>query len=148
LILCAQRRGEVAAMRWSEVDMEARLWTIPAEKSKSGNIQLVPLSPAKFDILNNLPRFTGGDFIWTTQSGKSCINGFSKIKKRVDRATNIVGWTFHDLRRTASTIMAEPGKVAPDGVLPHILSAVLGHTVPMSLPSRPTAAVTRVYNKY
>ena len=38
LILTAQRRGEVASMRWRDVDLDARLWTLPAEAVKSGRL--------------------------------------------------------------------------------------------------------------
>lgn len=44
LLATAQRRGELAAMLWSQLDLEKRTWTIPAERSKNGKPHVVPLS--------------------------------------------------------------------------------------------------------
>lgn len=146
LILTAQRRGEVATMRWSDVDVGKALWTLPAESTKSSRVHVIPLSTAALELLKNLPRFTKGDYIWTTTSGEKPINGFSKTKERIDRQTLkrgiIADWTIHDIRRTAATFMAEYG------VLPHILSAILGHSGAVAVSSMPSALITKVYNRY
>lgn len=55
LILTGQRRDEVAGLRWPEIDMVAKRWLLPAERSKNGEENLVPLSPEAFDILRSLP---------------------------------------------------------------------------------------------
>jgi Phage integrase family len=57
LILTGQRRGEVAEMRWSEVDLEHGVWTIPAARSKNGQSHEVPLSVPAVSLLRSLPRF-------------------------------------------------------------------------------------------
>jgi integrase len=147
LVLTAQRRGEVATMRWPDIDLERALWTLPKEATKAGRIHDVPLSAAALDILKSLPRFTKGDYVWTTTSGEKAINGFSKAKARLDKETlkrrndaglkgNIADWTLHDLRRTAATCMAKAG------VPPHVLAAILNHT-PGS-----TQGVTSIYNRF
>src|SRR5207245_1085696 len=66
LILTGQRRGEVASMRWSELDFERALWTLPAGRTKNTKPHLVPLVSAAIDILRSLPRFLGSDFVFTT----------------------------------------------------------------------------------
>jgi integrase len=156
LILTGQRRGEVAGMRWRDVDLEKALWTIPAEFMKSGRVHVVPLSAPVVSLLkgDRFPRFTKGDYIFTTTSGEKAINGFSKFKQHIDGKTleqrkklkinkdNIPDWTLHDIRRTMTTWMAK------SGVLPHVLSAVLGHSAAASVSVMPSAAVTRVYNRY
>jgi len=45
-ILTAARSGEVRGARWREIDLEAKVWTIPAERMKARKEQRVPLSPA------------------------------------------------------------------------------------------------------
>ena len=153
LVLTAQRRGEVASMKWSDVDLEKALWTLPADATKSGRLHLVPLSNAACELLEALPRFKG-EYVWTTTSGKKSINGFSKMKSRMDEETmkprkkagikkNIPDWTVHDIRRTAATLMA--GELH---VLPHILSAILGHSGAVSVSSMPSSLITKVYNRY
>jgi hypothetical protein len=54
LLATGQRRSEVALAEWSEFDMKAKVWTIPAEKAKNGRRHEVPLSPLALDILAEL----------------------------------------------------------------------------------------------
>jgi integrase len=51
IILTAGRSLEVRAMMWSEVDMAAKLWTIPGERMKGGKEHRAPLSPRVLEIL-------------------------------------------------------------------------------------------------
>ena len=50
LTLTAVRSGEVRGARWSELDLEAGLWTIPADRIKAGKEHIVPLSPETLDV--------------------------------------------------------------------------------------------------
>jgi integrase len=155
LILTAQRRGEVAAMRWRDVDLDAALWTLPKEAVKAARAHDVPLAPAVVELLEALPRFDKGDYVLTTESGEKPVNGFSKAKKRLDAAivkarkdgaekrgedTASFGspprWTMHDLRRTAATHMARAN------VPPHVLAALLNHT-----PGR-TLGISAIYIRH
>ena len=136
LLLLGQRRSEVAEMQWPEVNMDKREWTIPAARSKSRREHIVPLPDAAVDILDSLPRFTEGDFVFTTTAGERPVAGFSKIKLRIDRMlvdrdTVIENWRVHDLRRTCRTGMARLG-------VPEIVSErVLNHQA---------QGLTKVYN--
>jgi integrase len=55
-ILTAARRDEALGARWDEVDLEARLWTVPANRMKARTAHVVPLSDRAIEILNDLPR--------------------------------------------------------------------------------------------
>jgi integrase len=64
-ILTAVRTGEVIGALWSEMDLEAKIWTIPAERMKAKKEHRVPLTGKVVEILNALPReanfvFPGG----------------------------------------------------------------------------------------
>jgi integrase len=58
-ILTASRTGTVRAATWDEVDLEARVWSIPGNKMKSGRPHRVPLSPRAVELLNAQSRFDG-----------------------------------------------------------------------------------------
>jgi integrase len=60
-ILTAARTGEVIGARWSEIDFEARLWTVPAERMKAGREHRVPLSGPALSILLPLYEVRTGD---------------------------------------------------------------------------------------
>lgn len=55
-ILTASRPNEICGARWSEFDLEAEVWTVPAERMKAGKAHRVPLSRAMLDLLHGLPR--------------------------------------------------------------------------------------------
>ena len=52
LILSAARSGEVRKMQWREIDLESKVWTVPAENMKANIAHRVPLSPRMIEILN------------------------------------------------------------------------------------------------
>jgi integrase len=113
-------------MRWEDVDLDVRTWTIPPEMTKAGRLHIVPLPPAAVAILKALPRKTirtksGLDpspFVFTV-SGESPLSGYSVIKRRLDRRVadarkaagleDVAPWTIHDLRRTVATETARLG---------------------------------------
>jgi integrase len=103
LILTGQREREVSEISWSEIDLGKRLWTIPLERMKGGAAHEVPLLPAALGLLDGLPRWRGGDFVFSTTAGAKPINGFSKAKARIDRLSGVADWKIHDLRRTMRT---------------------------------------------
>jgi len=55
-ILCASRSTEVRKATWQEVDLEERVWTIPAERMKGRKVHRVPLSAAAVRLLKSMPR--------------------------------------------------------------------------------------------
>src|SRR6266516_2321716 len=56
IILTATRSGEVLGARWTEINLEKRLWTIPAARMKAGKEHRAPLSDAACDVLRGLAR--------------------------------------------------------------------------------------------
>jgi integrase len=137
LLLTAQRRAEVSGMTWSEVDLEAKTWTIPAARSKSRREHIVPLSDTAVEIIEALPRFKG-EHAFTTTAGKKPISGYSKGKAATDRniaalvkagkAEPVDAWRWHDLRRTARTGMAEIGvpEIVSERILNHAPRGLIG----------------------
>lgn len=69
-LLTLQRREEVAAMRWSEIDSDGAIWRIPAERMKNRKPHDVHLSEAVRNILRRIPRLENSDFVLTT-TGRS-----------------------------------------------------------------------------
>ena len=103
LILTGQREREIADMSWSEIDASAALLTVPASRMKGNRLHAVPLCGDALGMLESLPRFNGGRFVFTTTSGEKPVNGFSKAKTRIDALSGVAEWKFHDLRRTVRT---------------------------------------------
>ena len=53
LILTAARSGEIRGMRWAELDLDAAIWSIPAERMKAKQAHRIPLSKRAVEILTN-----------------------------------------------------------------------------------------------
>jgi integrase len=136
LLLTGQRRGEVAGMRWADIDLKARTWALASTDTKSARAHLVPLSPAAVALLKALPRLSvtldGKDvpspYVLTT-NGAAPISMFSKPKGWLDDAMgkalggDLADWRIHDLRRTVSTGLARLG------VDPFVRRRVLNHAL-------------------
>jgi integrase len=63
-ILTAARSGEVMGARWGEVNLEARVWTVPAARMKAGREHRVPLSSRAIEILQEMQQKRLGDFVF------------------------------------------------------------------------------------
>lgn len=131
LILTGQRREEVAAMSWSEIDQERREWVIPASRSKNRLAHIVPLSDQVMSELAGVLEAGGvwpkSGFVLTTNN-KRPISGFSKAKLMLDEQVDAVNdgqsiapWRAHDLRRTFATGMQRLG------VRFEVTEAILNH---------------------
>ena len=146
LLLTGARRDEIASGRWSEIDLEAKTWTIAKERSKNGVAHEIPLSDAAIAILKQLPRIGDRkDALIFSTTGLTAVSGFSRAKDAIDnvilaaRGAEVGApdrWTFHDLRRTAASGMAGLG------IAPHVVEVVLNHR------SGTIKGVAAVYNRY
>src|SRR5690606_12713744 len=69
-ILTATRSGETRGARWEEIDLNAKVWIIPASRMKSGREHRVPLSAAAVQLLKSLPRIGGSDLVFPAANGR------------------------------------------------------------------------------
>ena len=119
-LLTGQRRDKIANMRWA--DLEDGSWTIPAaprEKETGGVLALPDMALA---IIEAQPRLASNPFVFAGR-GDGPINGFSKMKARLDRLSGVSGYTLHDLRRTARSLMSRAG------VSSEHAERVMGHAI-------------------
>ncbi len=70
-VLTAVRSGEAREAVWSEIDMESRVWTIPAERMKARREHRVPLSKQALALLAGQARKEGCDYVFPSDSGKA-----------------------------------------------------------------------------
>jgi integrase len=139
LLLTGARKNEVAGMKWSEIDLDARIWSLPQERTKNKRDHELPLSAAAVRIIEGLPRIKMRGFVFTT-TGKSAVSGFSRFKTTVDKTVlelskeqaeargddpakveALAQWILHDLRRTVATNLQKLG------VKLEVTEAVLNH---------------------
>jgi integrase len=131
LLLTGQRRNEIGWLRWSEIDLAARMIVLPPSRTKNSRQHEVPLSRQAKAILERLPRRNSSEFLF----GSRGFSDWGHAKAKLDQCLQMGSWRLHDLRRTAATGMAELG------VQPHIIEAVLNHV------SGHKAGIAGVYNR-
>jgi integrase len=95
MLLVGARRNEVSRMTFEEIDEDARLWRIPAERSKNGRAHAVPLSPQAWAIIESMPRLANCPYVFTAD-GRSPIIGWAKAKTRLSAKAGIdeAGWAL------------------------------------------------------
>jgi len=130
--LLFQRPGNIRAMEWAEIDLEAALWTIPAAKMKrsvhgktNGRPHLVPLAPQAVAVLNELKPLTGhGQYVFP-----SLLTGERHMSENTVRAAlRRLGYsneemTAHGFRAMARTLIIE----RLPGISPDVIEAQLAH---------------------
>jgi len=132
LILTGQRRGEVAGMRWAELDPDTGLWTVSERRMKAGLTHEVPLPPQALGIITALPRMAGSPFVFPGRFGAKPIVNFDLSKARLDEilGPKVRPWRIHDLRRTMRSGLSRlkiPYEVA-ERVVAHITGSKVSQT--------------------
>jgi integrase len=134
LLLTAQRRNEIADLRWSEIDIDGAVVTLPASRVKNKRVHVVPLSGPAMAILAARPHVEGRVLVFGV--GNRGFTNWSNAKRAFDAVVGeMPPWRVHDLRRTAATGMAEID------VDPHVIEAILNHT------SGSKRGVAGIYNR-
>ena len=112
------RRGEIVAMRWDDLDLDAGTLHIPI--TKNGNSRTIPLTMMALQVLESLPRTDERIF---PISGNAIRLAWERLKKRV----GVVDLRFHDLRHEAISRFFEMGLSVPKVAL------ISGHKDPRML---------------
>lgn len=149
LSLCV-RKSELTESRWEEFDLKDKVWTLPAERSKSGVGIIIPLPEQAVKWLEELHiRACGSPYIFPSRrSSKKPHMGSDTLNRAITKffgheagrkiqPPNLMGdfehFTVHDLRRTSRSLLAELG------VSGHVAERCLNHKL---------KGVEGIYNKY
>jgi integrase len=118
LALTGQRREEVARMKWNELDLAQRVWTIPKSRTKNAKEHVVHLSEQSIAVLKRADKKE--PFVFSLLGAKP-FQQFSKGKRKLDQLSGVTEWRLHDLRRTCVSGMARLG------IAPHVADKILNH---------------------
>jgi integrase len=124
LLLTAARRNEAAHMPWSEIT--GADWALPLDRNKTKTDLVRPLSAAALAVLAKVPRVAGSDFVFSADGRR--LGGMARRKADFDQAAGVTGWTLHDLRRTARSLMSRAGVPSEhaERCLGHVIGGVEG----------------------
>ena len=119
-LLTGQRQDKVASMKWDDISIDGT-WRVPNGTREKGAGGVMVLPGVALDIIKARPRFASNPYVFAGRN--SYIKGFAKLKRALDAKVPIAPWQFHDLRRTARSLMSRAG------VRPDIAERVLGHAI-------------------
>ncbi|MCE2946124.1 MAG: tyrosine-type recombinase/integrase [bacterium] len=104
------RPGELRMAEWTEFDLEAGEWRIPAARMKMGEAHIVPLSTQAIAILRDLKPVSGrGRFVFPSMRNRDCPMGENTINAALRRLGYSRTQTGHGFRAMASTLLNEQG---------------------------------------
>jgi integrase len=93
-ILTAARTGEVIGTKWPEIDFDAKVWTVPANRMKAGREHRVPLSARALEILTALPR--EGAFVFPGAKANRPLSNMAMLE--LLRGMSADGYVVHGFR--------------------------------------------------
>ena len=136
LLLTGARRGELLAARWSDIDLDAAVWTKPGSTTKQKTMHRVPLSEAACTLLRGMKRSTDSEYLFPpperlTPHRLDLDDAWAIIRK----SANIPDVRLHDVRHTYASVLASAGLSLP------VIGALLGHASPTT-----TARYTHLFD--
>jgi len=140
-LLTGARPSEVRLATWREIDLKGAVWTIPADRVKSGREFNIRLSPQALVVLNRARTLSSmADFVFPGMKGQQAEESKPMEKMAVARALSRLAARDkgtkklrpHDLRRTFRTMLSRLG------VLPHVAELCMNH--------QETETMRRVYD--
>ena len=124
LILTAARSGEIRGAAWSELDLDAATWTIPASRMKGGKVHVVPLSPAAVAVFRIAAEFRSAtdDLVFHGLKRGKPLSDMTLLKVLRDMGEL---YTVHGFRSAFRDWVAEETNVPGE-----IAEAALAHASP------------------
>ncbi|MBV0932366.1 tyrosine-type recombinase/integrase [Marinobacterium weihaiense] len=115
ILLTAARSGEVRFATWDEIDLAAKIWTVPAERMKARKDHRVPLSESAIELLQRTPRMEGSKLLFTAPRGNPLSDmSISAVCKRMEVDATPHGFRscFKDWARSRTAYPDEVSELA------------------------------------
>ena len=109
LLYTGVRKSNVLCMKWSEVDLDSKIWLIP--RTKTGKNLTIALADSAVDLLKNIKSNNPDEkYVFpSTTSASGHIVDIKRVWNTVKKKANITNLRIHDLRHTLATYMIAQG---------------------------------------
>lgn len=129
MLWTGQRIAETSRMKWVDVDLDAKVWTVPASEAKNRREHVVPLNEAAVGMLKARQETAQPGVVWVFPSSSvkragSVLVWSQRFASAVCRAIGGEPWRAHDLRRTCASRLGDMG------VFGDTIDAILNHSRP------------------
>lgn len=124
LLSTGARLMEALSAEWKNVDLQNRMWRIPAATAKSKRVKSIPLNDAAIDILNQLETEDKFQHVFiNVKTGKPFVN-VHKVWERLRKDAGMPNLRLHDLRHAHATLLINAGRSLYE------VQHILGHSDP------------------
>lgn len=124
LLATGCRLNEALSATWSQVDVDKRVWRIPASNSKSKRMRPVPLNDTALDVLSQLNTEGVYDHLFINKKTKKPYVNIAKVWERLRSKAGLPHLRLHDLRHQAASNLINSGSSL------YIVQQILGHSDP------------------
>lgn len=118
LAFTGARKSEIAALRWSEVDLERGYLRLGDSKTGA---KVIPIGAPACEVLASVDAIEGSEFVFPAASGESHFQGVEKIWRKARTAAGLPDLRLHDLRHSFASVGLARGDALP------VIGAILGH---------------------
>jgi integrase len=125
LLATGARLNEAQMVKWEDLDLENRVWRIPATNSKSKRVRSVPLNDMAIEALRENPKDDGYVFKSPRGDGKQPYNNCHKAWYRIRANANLNFFRLHDCRHFFASQLVSRGRSLYE------VQKILGHSTPI-----------------
>ena len=125
-ILCATRTSETLNTTWTEFDLDAATWTIPADRMKMGREHRVPLSTVAVSLLRTVPRIEGNPYVFPGARRDRPLSNMAMLEML--RGMRDEGYTVHGFRSAFRDWITET-TLHPDAIAEQALAHSIDNKV-------------------
>jgi integrase len=125
LVLTASRSGEARLVRWSEIDLDSKLWTVPAARTKAGREHRVPLAPEAMAILHDVASLRHSDLVFPGRKPRGVLADVTLTHAL--RRAGLAQASVHGMRSTFRDWVADNGLSADaaEAALAHVAGSAV-----------------------
>jgi integrase len=124
LLSTGARLNEALQAKWSLIDIEHRVWRIPATNSKSGKVRAVPLNDAALEVLSKQDTEDEFEHVFINRQTGLPYTTIQKVWERLRRKAGLDHVRIHDLRHSYASMLVNSGRSLYE------VQQILGHSNP------------------
>lgn len=125
LLSTGARRNEALKAKWEDVDLEKKIWKIPAENAKSKKSRTVPLNTAALQVLEEAYSLSGdNEHVFISQVTGQPIRHITAVWQRMRKTAGLPDFRLHDCRHQYASMLVNKGRSLYE------VQRLLGHTTP------------------
>jgi integrase len=124
LLSTGARLNEALKARWEYIDIEHRVWRIPATDSKSGKVRAVPLNDSALEVLSIQHTKDGFEHVFINKQTGKPYTTIQKVWNRLRNAAGLGHVRIHDLRHQYASFLVNGGRTLYE------VQQILGHSTP------------------